>query len=238
MFGPEESFRRIREALIADPTCAFRGDPDYAVRDPALVDPVIQRVLDRSFRGQLPTDERGVQSVARRARGTYANLIDQEEVRAYIEARVLERYQRPRLSWEGGLLVADHGIAPGPLERQGRAGWSIQRSEVIADGEWRGELAAASLAGLAAANPEARALSARIQIPTGTLVTQFDYRWIPSQDRLILTRDTASTFAWVISGVGGDLGPWVRGERPLRAAAMTRTSLTRKIMGWDPDAPL
>lgn len=227
----------VRAALAQDPSNAFRGDPDYAVQDPALIDPLIQRVLERSFRGRLPEGEREVQAVARRIRGSYANLIDQPEARAEIEARIAARYQSPRLSWEGPMRVGDHGIAPGPLERFGRAGWSVQHSPVIAQGEWRGDEAARALQRLRAAAPEAGALAARIDIPTGTLVTKFEYRWIPAQARLVLTRATASTFAWVATGVG-DLGAFARGERSLHSAALERTSLTRKVWGLDPDAPI
>ena len=235
---PEEAFSQIRAELVGDANNAYRGDADYAVRDPALIDGVIQAVIKRSFRGQVPTDASGVARVARRCRGAYTSLIDEQPARAEVEAHLARRYANPRLSWDRGMLVADHGLAPGPLVRAARAGWSVQASPVVDQGEWRTEEAAGALQRLWRAHPEAGALSARIDIPTGSLVTKFEYRWIPSQDRVVVTRATASTFAWVQPQVGGDLGPWVRGERTLQTSALSRTSLTRKIWGWDPDAPV
>lgn len=236
--SPEEVFTRLREALAADPHGALYGEPDFAIRDPALVDPVLRRVLERGFRGTLPADPEGVARVARRAQGSYRNLIDDEAGRAEVERHIQARYASPRLSWEGGLLVADHGVAPGRLERLGRAGWAVLRSEVVERGEWAGPEAAAALQRLVEASPQARAVCARLLVPTGTSRARYDYRWILPQDRLVVTRDTASNFAWVLPRVGGDLGPWRRGERSLHTADLDRTSLTRKAMGFDPDAPL
>lgn len=235
---PEELFSGVRDALISDPHNALFGDADYAVRDRALVDALIARVLDRSFRGKRLDGAADIERVARRCQGSYRNLLDQEAARAEVEGHLARRYQEPRLSWEGQILVADHGVAPGPLVRGGRAGWTVSGSAVADRGEWRADHAGVALMNLVASAPQAGALSARIVIPTGTLMTKYEYRWLPSQDRLVVTRDTASTTAWVASSVGGDLGVFARGERGLHTSELSRTTLTNKVWGWDPDAPL
>lgn len=234
----QEAIARIREALIADPSNAFKSDPSYAIRDPELLDPVIERVIVRSFRGEAPTDEAGIERVARRCRGASRSLIGTDEGRAEVEGHLAHRYAHPLIGWEDKLLVADHGLTPGPLVRRLRAGWDVVESEVVEAGEWRGDEVARSLMARHASWPDAPVIALRIRVPEGTVQTGWEYRWIRPQDRIAVTKATRSTFVWVTDALNDDLGPLLRGELSLRTQDLRRTSLTRKAFGWDPGAPI
>ena len=98
----------------------------YCERDPKFIDPILQRVLEQSFHGQMPNTERGARAVARRAVGSYlSQQVDTEEARARLTRRIEAYYQDPSVEDEGAIRRVEMGVVPGRWEKRGRSGFTM-----------------------------------------------------------------------------------------------------------------
>ncbi|NCG18899.1 MAG: hypothetical protein GWP91_07800 [Rhodobacterales bacterium] len=226
-----------RSQLIDNVRNHYNHDAFFALTEPALIDPVIQRVLDRKYGGQMPEEEKAITRVTRRAVGSYGSLKWTDEGRAWLENRMEERYRTPAISQKGALLIADFGDAPGKLEEQRRGIWKVQTSWVTLGESWKTTEVAAALHELGEAYPH-RAISAYIRIPLGNRSRKWEYRWIRGQDRIAIKRDDVPNWVWVTGSLNDDLGPYIRGEASLLPKDLTKQTMVTKVWGETPDAPI
>lgn len=237
--APAGDLSLARAALLGDPDNCFLGRSAYCIDDPAFVDPILREVIERSFHGEVPTTMDEGETVARRARGRYRNAqLDSPEARAQVEAAVRANFEDPPVTREQGLVRADLGVVPGALTRTGRAGWDITSSEQVANGELLGTVAAAKLDALRQAEPDATTVALDVLIPANAgSYTRFEYRYAGNRDRILVRRQDRSNQTWFTPKLGGDLGPYVRGERGLLTSELETCTLKQAIWGVDPDCP-
>ncbi len=226
-----------RAQLIDNPRNHFRHDPFFAITDPAVIDPVLQQILDRKYGGEMPADEKAIGRVTRRAVGSYGALKWTDAGRAFLEQRMKQRYRTPTITEQGKLLIADFGHAPGKLEQKRRGSWDVHESKVTAGEGWKTTHAAKALNQLGQAYDHT-AISAVITIPLGHRTRKWEYRWIRTQDRIAIKRQDKPTWVWVTGPLNGDLGPYIRGEASLLPEDLERQTLITKAWAETPDAPL
>ena len=92
----------------------------------AFIDPILQRVLDRSFHGKMPTTESQVKAVVRRCQAAYvAQQMEDEEGRRRVAEKIRKNYQNPQVKKDGNILAVLVGPVPGKFEKRNRAGFAM-----------------------------------------------------------------------------------------------------------------
>lgn len=228
-----------RAALLRGDAC-YQDRAAYCITDPAFVDPILARVIERSFDGKVPTTEEEAEAVARRARGTFSNQqLDTPEARGRVEAAIRAYWDAPTITRDRGLVRADLGVPPGALERTGRAGWGVVKSPLIVDGELDGKVAASRLIALRASAPDAVTFALDVDLPasSGGFV-RCEIRYQSNRDRVIVRRDDRSNQAWYTPKLGGDLSAYASGAASLNTRDLADCKLKDAIWGGDIDCVL
>lgn len=229
----------VRTALLSSGEACYRGRAAYCITDPAFVDPILSEVITRSFGGKVPTTADEAEAVARRARGTFANhQMQSPEARQQVEAAIYRYWDHPTVTRDRGLVRADLGVAPGSLERTGRAGYNVASSPLVVDGELAGDTAAGRLITLRQQVPDAATWVLDVEIPVtaGGFVKE-EIRYQSNRDRIIIRRADRSNQAWYTPKLGGDLSPYSSGARSLATRDLETCTLKDAIWGVDPDCP-
>jgi len=203
-----------REILAEVPVFASRTD--FNVFDPEFVDPIIQDELDRNrrFGGVMPTTRREVQRLCERLKGRYRNAhFKTPEGRARLEEAIREFYDDPLWFSDDEVVTVDLGYAPGTLERTGRVGWGIAKSEVEDRGELLSTEVGRFLERFAREHPDATYVDLQVVVPTGyTGKRTLRYRHARGEDRVWVFKRERPTDAWMSVPLGGDPGRLTRGE--------------------------
>jgi hypothetical protein len=235
--GNEASWQRARDVLIDDEHNHFRGDPYYSIDDPNLIDPILQRILDRKYDGTMPEGTTAIKRVSRRAMGSYAALNHSEAGLVFLQQRIDERYLNPPTSIDGNQLIADFDTAPGKLEERRPNVWAVAQSPVVQGESWKTKDAAEALQRLGSKH-EQTVIIAKIRIPLGTRHRFWEYRWIRHQERIALKRGDVPNWVWVADVPGGDWAPFISGERSLLPKDMEKITMVDVIWEGKTGAPL
>jgi hypothetical protein len=204
----QAAFDEFRAFVIREPA-AWSGRWEYNPTDPALLDPLIRKVVDQRNFGRLPatSDERKRLAFAL-SNSVWAGQLARPEWRAVVEAKVAEYWGHPPIvaSPDGG-LVLDLGLCPGPITDWGRGRFGIADSEYADRGQLARGVVATRLAQLVATKRDARWFELQVQVPAGYRTPErYRYRYDPVQDVLFVLLASQEGTVWVSpTPIGGDL---------------------------------
>jgi hypothetical protein len=236
----EEPWATARQ-LLADHDRNWAGRAAYNVVEPAFVDPILQRVIDRkrSLAGQMPSDLAAIKRIVRTAGTAYrSRLLSSEEGRAAVEARVQAYFADPPVEREGPLARCDHGRLPGPLSKVTRAGWGIARSDHEEEGELRPTTLAWALRRLHDLEPSANAWEIAVEVPFHSRVDRMRYRYERSRDRVVVFPGAKKTgVAYLSDRLHQDFASLTDGRVGGHTNQMDRVTAKDKVWEGRGDAP-
>lgn len=210
------SWAAARAWLIENPRNHFAQDPRYALRDPALIDPLLQSVLDRRFSGVMPPDPSAAVRVAQAVLGSYKALRNSDAGRASIEAALVRHYEHPDVRHDASGTYVDLGVAPGRLERV-RGHYDLLRSTVAdANHQWRAEEVVRFL------SRYTPPVTLEIRMPGGFGIRRWVYRW--AHDRIEVRKPDDGNATYCTGPLGGDLAPLRDGRVSLAIRQLERRS--------------
>lgn len=215
----EAAFAEFRSFVLAEPP-AWSGRAAYNPTDPALIDPVIRKVVEQRNFGRLPASSAERKRLAfSLANSVWGGQLSRPEWRAAVEERVRAYWADPAVTTapDGG-LVADLGLCPGPLTQWSGGRWGIAASEFADRGQLRRDVVAERLVGLAARTPGAPWFELKVEVPAGHRSPErYRYRYDPARDVLFVLLASQEGTVWVSpTPLGGDLAS-------LATTAPTRT---------------
>jgi hypothetical protein len=224
--------------LIEDGKNCFADFAPYCIDDPAFVAEVLADLIDSAFDGEVPATERGVKKLVMMGRSRYSN--DQTKgpvARARVEQLIRDHYDSTPGTIEGDRLVVDLGVVPGSIDKVGRT-TTIAQSEMLADHEYAGPEAASMLSRHLKAHPTLNTVELQIRLPRHSALSRWTYRYARSRDRIFVTRPDETAHAYSSPKLGGDFGPYLRGEASLATEDLKLCPVTNRNWGDDPDCPV
>lgn len=202
------AFADLRE-LVLQESPAWSGRPDYNPTDPALVDPVLQKVVDQRNFGKVPATHAERARLAKAiANSVFAGALSRPEWRAAVEARHAAYWAAPAVttSPEGGLTM-DLGLCPGPITEWSSGRYGVTESVFADRGQLRRDVVAERLGALIAQNRSAPWFELRVQVPVGHRSPEsYRYRYDPVRDVLFVMLASQEGTVWVSpTPLGGDV---------------------------------
>jgi hypothetical protein len=205
----DAAFADLRALVILQPA-AWSGRAEYNPTDPALLDPVLRKVVDQRNFGKVPATHAERERLAYAiSNSVWAGQLARPEWRAAVQAKVEAWWAAPlqTTSPDGGVTL-DLGLCPGPITAWSGGKYGITTSEHVDRSQLRREVVAERLAGLAAAHPTAPWLELRVQVPVGHRSPEtYRYRYDPLADVLYVLLASQEGTVWVSpEPLHGDLG--------------------------------
>jgi hypothetical protein len=174
----------------------FTDRPEYAVTDPAFIDPCIAEAIQQGGERDW---------VVRAAVMKVGNKLRTPEGLARIEKLIAERYQHPIITQDGARVTVDAGVIAGKLH-DFRGGLEIDTSPFLDRGEWTtAEVVRFLQLGLAKA-PEAAEVDAVVLIPVHGKYPDWRYRYERQKGTVRISQKDWRAPVFVVEGVGPDLG--------------------------------
>lgn len=205
-------------ALRADLIAAehrLAGRDDYAVKDPAYLDPFLERALAEITPGRLPATAQERTDVVARAGAALNVELSRQPGLGRIEALVADRYAHPLVTRDGDTVDVDVGVVAGPLGVARGATFLLTSPNVEAN-EWKSTEAARVLAEAAAAHPDAKHIRVVALMPSRADEKEtWTYVYDRAGDRVRVFVPGRRDRVYTTDPLGGDLGPYLRGERSL-----------------------
>lgn len=220
----DQAWSRAREFLLDGKAC-YRRTKAYCVTDETVVDHHIQQQLDRLFDGQMPTRDRDVGEVERKAMMTYRSWSASEEGAPLVAKAVQAYYDEPHeTEHEGKGISIRMGVLPGTLVSVPGEMDDKRRLKLETTLGKDGELVGAELARLmqkaAADHPDQPGIRIAAQVPdeTGLEFHMLDYRWVKESGAFTLRDGTVKDQVW--KGTVTDWAAVAGGSRSLAKAAL------------------
>jgi hypothetical protein len=219
------AFAELRTFVLREAP-AWSGRADYNPDDPALVDPVLRKVVDQRNFGRVPPTTAERQRLATAiANSVWAGQLSRPEWRAAVEEKVRAYWAAPRVTTtsDGG-LVMDLGICPGPITQWSSGRYGITTSEYADRGQLRRDVVADRLLALVERQRGAAWFEVQVQVPAGHRSPErYRYRYDPGKDVLYVLLASQEGTVWVSPApLGGDLGS-------LKTTSPTRTEELRGL---------
>ena len=206
------AWQKVRDGMV-EGFPGYAGRPEYSPHDPAVLDPLIQAVLDEQLGGILPTDANSLRNVTLSSRARYIDFLQSAAGLALTERLVKERYAAPVVTESATQATLDFGVLPGRLQVS-RGGINFAGSDLREGSEWRSTEVGRLLQGALTRFPKATTITLQVEIPVGTSSRSYRYSYDRSTDRVTVQLDSQSPY--VSAPLGHDLAAVVRGERSLQ----------------------
>ncbi|MCW5811466.1 MAG: hypothetical protein KIT84_10655 [Labilithrix sp.] len=214
----------VRAAYLQHPA-PWAGTADYNLDDTALLDEIIDeamRTRRRQWKGTLPSAKKELDAFIQLSKGMYTTaLLATPERRARVETLIRERFAQPKVTTNGGEVVADMGLAAATFENA-RIGWELRASLHVE----RNELASAEVNRafcLLEKAPPASVRVVRVTLPLGKIRRTLTYRYPRHGDRLELTEKESYVSRKAIGG----LDQFCKGRVATHSSDMVSTSAER-----------
>lgn len=199
--SPEQMAKLREEVLAANKP--FMDHPEYAVTDPAIVDPCITDALHRLGDRMPSAAERA--DVIRDAEATLFNKLDEPEGLDRIAKLIAERYAHPTIRRAGDVVKIDAGVVAGTLQVF-RGVTQIDQSPNLANGQWTTAEVVRFLELGMARFPDAKTYVAHVQIPKRSARPDWTYVFDRQDDRIWVYAEELGRNAYVSGKLGGAPG--------------------------------
>ena len=153
----------------------------------------------------------------------HATILETEEQRATVLAKMMERYENPPITFEDGVARADLGYVPVGFS-QWRGAWRLAGSSpLLENSQPQSVHVARQLLRLREAHPEARELRLEAREMRGQSLVPFEAFWRPGDDMVWVVR--GADHLRTVLPVGPNLEAILNGSVSL-AEGMHRCSIT------------
>ncbi|MBT3220541.1 MAG: hypothetical protein HN348_15755 [Proteobacteria bacterium] len=228
-----------RNTLTQDEACFKKFQP-YCIDDVAIVDAVLQKTIDKKHDGVMPDTQKQAEWAAKTSRGSYRTTL-QNQHRATLERHIRAYYDNPTLvEVNKDVVTVDLGYLPGPLTERARGDLYLDAAALVENREWKGTEVATKLQALRSQHPQAKEIRLKIRVPeTAGSTVAMTYAYHAGHDVLTVEGFASPNKIWYTEKTGGDLSPWVGGEKSLHTHDLKNCTLKSEMMlGEDPNCPL
>jgi len=177
----------------------FAGRADYAITDPAFVDPCITDAVQRLG------DRLGHDAIVQNAANCVSSKLSQPEGLARLTKLVADRYAHPVIAREGNRVRIDVGVVAAPVAVY-RAQLVVDQSPNLDRGEWATAEVVRNLKLAMARYPDASIYQAEVMIPRRSQKPEWKYIYDRGADQVAVQSLDSPRTVYVSEKLGGDPG--------------------------------
>lgn len=216
----EEAWQVARAQVRKERSC-YENNPAFCPDDPAVLDRLIQGVLDERHQGRMPEKAFDVRMVAQLATTAYTRWMVSDEGRAAVEALVRAAWAAPTVTVERGAALVKTSVLPCTLTPRVRTNDALVCLRPDASLIDRGEPATAVVAPLldryAREHADAASVTVEVPMPGETRIT-WQYRYDRAGGFVqVGKKNDPPTFFRKAPVANGDLGPYLSGAASLHS---------------------
>lgn len=225
----------IQEVLSNSHNC-FLYNTAYCLDDPLLIESLINQVIQKRFKGKFPETEAEFKKLSRAVSIIFSvEQYQTQERRDVIEKKIESNYQKPSIEENGNVLTVKLGLLPGKLEVYKGTIYRVFSSHQTINGEWKASEAARYFQKYKNEHPQKLVFDLFIKVPTGTLITNWLYKYVVPQDRILVYRQDQSNTVYATPKLDGRFDLLFKDDTFLNTSKLKKCTLKSAAFDMDQD---